>query len=306
MPIRTLEKHPHLWYNKSNPCKIEIYTWSYKMKRVIGIRKSMISIGTLLVAFTFITMLVCTIMWVLYQSNFDIENISKYGKEVEATCTHWHSQTDYFSEHSYESYYRCYYIYYDDEGKYYSVTRRFYNREDAAAEIGKQITIVINPNGTDAWDCDLNFIKKLKLTYEKDLAIAIVFCFPIPFALYLLIYRGLYRSILNSKIRNEVGVSVYEKEEEEYSNLRKPEIDEPLKSYDPTKIKTGEVVKTRSWIVSYVKVKYTDNKGIGQIKWARSWFTRKEAKYLTQKKFINIVPYKNTYGILEELPASKN
>lgn len=66
-------------------------------------------------------------------------------------------------------------------------------------------------------------------------------------------------------------------------------------------IKMGEVIKTRKWIVGYVKVKYKDEKGIIQEKWARSWFTRKETKFLEQKKFINIVPYKNTYGILEEM-----
>ena len=34
---------------------------------------------------------------------------------------------------------------------------------------------------------------------------------------------------------------------------------------------------------------------------AQSWFTHKEAKLLQEKKMITIVPYKNTYGILEEM-----
>jgi len=72
-------------------------------------------------------------------------------------------------------------------------------------------------------------------------------------------------------------------------------------SYNQNTIKSGEVTKTRKWIVGYVKVKYQDEKGKTQEKWARSWFTRKETKYLEQKKIINIVPYKNTYGILEEM-----
>ena len=70
-------------------------------------------------------------------------------------------------------------------------------------------------------------------------------------------------------------------------------------------ITQGEVTKVVKWIVCYVKVKYQDENGVMREKWARSWFTHKEAKYLQQKKTITIVPYKNTYGILEEIPANE-
>lgn len=66
-------------------------------------------------------------------------------------------------------------------------------------------------------------------------------------------------------------------------------------------IRQGEVTKIVKWLVCYVKVKYQDESGATREKWARSWFTHKEAKYLQQKKIITIVPYKNTYGILEEI-----
>ena len=275
------------------------------MKLVIGIRKFRIITGMLLGVFLVTTIIVCAFMWAIYKANYDNEYWIKNGVEVEAICFDWGSEAVNNGGHLSNNRinYISYYKYVDDNNKTYYVRRYFERESDAVSQLGEKMIIVIDPNSTRARHVDLN---SLSLDYEKDLTIAIVFCFPIPFVLYLLIYRGLYRSILNSKIRNEVGVSLYEKEEEEYSNLRKPEIDEPLESYDPAKIKTGEVVKTISWIVSYVKVKCTDNKGIEQIKWARSWFTRKEAKYLAQKKFINIVPYKNTYGILEEMPSAKN
>ena len=116
---------------------------------------------------------------------------------------------------------------------------------------------------------------------------AIVFCFPVPIALYLLIYRGIYRSVINYKIRKKLGL-----EENDYIGGNKTNTDA---------IKTGEVTKVLKWIVCYVKVKYQDENGLAKEKWAQSWFTHKEAKFLKEKKTINIVPYKNTYGILEEM-----
>ena len=44
---------------------------------------------------------------------------------------------------------------------------------------------------------------------------------------------------------------------------------------------------------------YFINNGVERERWARSWFTHKDAKYLHEKKTIKVVPYKNTYGILE-------
>lgn len=48
-------------------------------------------------------------------------------------------------------------------------------------------------------------------------------------------------------------------------------------------------------------VKYIDDKGATKEKWSYAWFTKREAQFLEQKKIITIVPYKNTYGILEEM-----
>lgn len=96
---------------------------------------------------------------------------------------------------------------------------------------------------------------------------------------------------MNYKMRKRVGEKV-----KDFINAR---------DYNKNTITEGEVTKTIKWIVGYVKVKYRDENEELQEKWARSWFTRKEAKFLEQKKIINIVPYKNTYGILEEMPTEQ-
>ena len=69
----------------------------------------------------------------------------------------------------------------------------------------------------------------------------------------------------------------------------------------PNTVTQGEVTSVFEWMVCYVKVKYIGEHGTQREKWARAWFTHKEAKFLQQKQTINIVPYKNTYGILEEM-----
>ena len=107
-----------------------------------------------------------------------------------------------------------------------------------------------------------------------------IFLILIPIFAYILFYRGIYRNELDKKII--VGME----------NRDLP-------------IRQGEVTKIVKLLVCYVKVKYQDENGATKEEWARSWFTHKEAKFLQQKKIITIVPYKNTYGILEEMSATR-
>ena len=95
----------------------------------------------------------------------------------------------------------------------------------------------------------------------------------------MLFYRGSYRNELDEKI-----IIGYQK-----GNL--PE-------------RRGEVVKVSGWFIKYVKVRYEDEGKLCE-RWAQSWFTMREAKYLKEKNIIRIVPYKNTYGILEEIAVEK-
>lgn len=250
--------------------------------REIGINKQRMGVNLAFILVFICMLLMCAIMWGLYQANFTNEYWIENGVEVEAECIGWHSVLDDHDAHL--VIYYCKYRYVDANGKEYNAALEFYSKEDAQKQIGKKIKIVIDPNSNAVRHVDL---KSLKLTYERDLIIAIIFCFPVPIVTYFLIYRGIYRSAMNYKIRKKAG----ENEPDFMGGKR----------YNENAVSVGEVTKVRKWIVCYVKVKYKDEKGVEREKWARSWFTHKEAKYLKQKKYINIVPYKNTYGILEEM-----
>ena len=93
---------------------------------------------------------------------------------------------------------------------------------------------------------------------------------------------------MNKKIRKKVYGKYYNN-------------DRFILDMQPNTVKQGEVTKVRKWLVCYVKVKYLDENDVEREKWARSWFTHKEAKFLQDRKTVKIVPYKNTYGILEEM-----
>lgn len=249
----------------------------------IGINKNRMGANLAFILIFISMIIICAIMWARYEGNYEKENIIKNGIEAEAVCVHWYSDVDYRDMH--RVIYYCKYKYVDANGKEYYTYRRYDKEQQAMEQLGKKIPIVIDPNSYEVWDCDMDYIQKLSLTYERDFIIAIIFCFPVPVVTYLLVYRGIYRSAMNYKIRKRVGTN------------------EPYftggKRYNENAIKVGEVTKVRKWIVCYIKVKYNDENGVKRERWARSWFTHKDAKYLQEKKTINVVPYKNTYGILE-------
>ncbi len=229
----------------------------------------------------------CAIMWGMYQANYTNEYWIKNGIEVEAECESYFIRYDENDKHL--ARFWCRYKYVDSDGKEYYAYGQCSSEQAALNQIGKKIPIVIDPNSTKTRRVDL---KNLSLNYERDYILAIIFCIPASIAFYLLIYRGIYRSAMNYKIRKKVG----EKDNDFLSNT----------NFNPEAVKIGEVTKICNWIVSYVKVRYQDEKNETQEKWARAWFTRREAKFLKQKKYINIVPYKKTYGILEEMSSKRS
>lgn len=250
----------------------------------IGVNKTRMGINLAFVMIFISMSIICAIMWGMFNANHTNAYWIENGIEVQAECVGWYSIVDYNDMHR-EIYY-CEYQYVDSNGKEYNAVQRFLNKDNAQSQIGEKITIVIDPNSNDLRHVDL---ENLELNYERDYILAVIFSIPVPIALYLLLYRGIYRSAMNYKIRKKVG----DRDNDFVSGT----------NFNADAVKVGEVTKTRIWIVSYIKVKYQDEKNETQEKWARSWFTRKEAKFLEQKKFINIVPYKNTYGILEEMPT---
>lgn len=253
------------------------------MIKEIGINKNRMGVNLAFILIFVSMCIICAIMWGIYKANYTNAYWIENGIEVQAECVGWYSIVDYNDMHR-EIYY-CEYRYVDSNGKEYNAVQRFLNKENAQSQIGEKITIVIDPNSNDLRHVDL---ENLKLTYERDYILAVIFSAPIPIATYLLLYRGIYRSAMNYMIRKKVG----DRDNDFVSGT----------NFNADAVKVGEVTITRSWIVSYVKVKYQDDHNKTREKWARAWFTYRDAKFLKQKKFIKIVPYKNTYGILEEMP----
>ena len=272
---------------------------------VIGIRKSRTLINMLFVVALVGCIIVCAIMWACYQMNGEFEFWIKNGVEVEAKIVDakYFETVDNVSDSvMYDRRWVTYYTYTASNNTVYSGTAYVYRtnnpseaEEIAKSKIGTIIAVIIDPHGEKS---RLGKLNEITVEQTKDLVIAIVSCLPVLFVLYLLIYRGIYRSVLNYKIRKKVGVSIVEKVTEDSPKHINEDIDKLL---HPEVISQGEVTKVLKWIVCYVKVKYQDEQNIIQEKWARDWFTHREIKFLEQKKFINIVPYKNTYGILEEM-----
>lgn len=249
-------------------------------KRDIGIKNSFKFYQSFIIA-AFVAFCVLTVVfWILVQGEIYNNNLLYNGVEVEAEIVDWYCY-DATPDETYVTYvYRGVYLYVSPEGKEYSGScgLRASTEKDAQSNIGKKITIVIDPNGTDSTASTLANLALYKDNIYTNFPCACVFSVCFLISGYLFFYRFVYRNKLDKNILNTLKSNY----------VGKSTVD-------------GEVVKVFGLIWFYVKVRYIDKNGKVQTKWARSWFTRKEAKFLKNKKIINIVPYKNTYGILEEM-----
>ena len=258
----------------------------------IGIRKSIATRIWVLSFCWFALSLLCLIFWAVYRGNYAGEWWLNNGAEVTATGVRWGKREDWHTDsdgHSSSNiYYYCVYEYESESGKLYAVEVPYQYRENAVAGIGSEIKILIDENGTEARVADY---ERLAPHYTRDLIIAIIFTVPIPIIYYLLIFRGIYRGVLNYIMRKVVG--------EEVKDFVNP------KKINENATALGEVVRVQSWVVSYVKVRYYDSVGEVHEQWAKDWFTRREAEFLKEKKYITIVTYKRNFGILEKMPSAK-
>ena len=246
----------------------------------IGVKKNRLLISLILVLVAIAFVIACFFMWFDYASQDSYKYLEENAVEVEATITSY--RIDY-NPNSKLYNYPTYYEYKSEWGTLYKGKAATHITEsDAKAEVGEKIKIYIDPNS--GWSD--KFMPSFN--YERALIDAIIWSIPVPIVLYLLIYRCIYRNVMNKKILKKVYGSTYNNDRFIHTAL-------------PNTVTQGEVTKVLKWIFCYVKVKYQDENGVEREKWARSWFTRKEAKFLKNKKIINIVPYKNTYGILEEM-----
>lgn len=245
----------------------------------IGIRKDK---GCTLMIFIIITIpiIIATIVfWWFYSDEFDFEYLLENGVEVEATVVDYdfHSESYADGDLNYSSgwYYiwECHY-----NGRTYSGTAPngyLRTEEEVLQYMGKTFIVTVDPNSNWVVAKPKSEIRADGFHYNEYLTCAIVFTCLSPFAIFAFVKFAIYPTFLDSRI-DRCG--------------KLP--------------KEGEVIKTCSFIFSYIKVRYIDNKGDAKEKWSYSWFTHKEAEFLKQKKMITIVPYKNTYGILEEMSLS--
>ena len=245
---------------------------------IVGVKYKFNLFQILITGVFIILSMIIVVFWLLvyggYENNYMLFNgIEVEAEIVDVICVD-KTPDDSLPTYSYESVY--YYI--SPDGKEYTgwggpsgANKELY--------IGKKVTIVIDPNSTKSIFGSLTTLAGYEGYIYTYFQLACTFTSMFCIVLYLFIYRVIYRKALDRKM--------LERLEGRFVNGC---------------VSQGEVTKTRKWIVGYVKVKYKDENGKTKEKWARSWFTRKETKFLEQKKFINIVPYKNTYGIVEEMP----
>ena len=246
----------------------------------IGIKNSF-KIYQVIITAAFVAFVVLTIIfWIFYQGDIFIDNLYYNGIEVEAEIIDYYCvDTKPDSTTSTEYAYEGVYLYVSPEGKRYSGSCGLGGSEKyAQSKIGTKITIVIDPNGTDSIDSSMEYLVTYHGKASSDFTLACVFTGLLCMASYLFFYRVVYRNRLDKKI-----------------------LDHASGRFVSNCVREGEVTKVLKLVVCYVKVKYQDESGAMREKWARAWFTHKEAKFLQEKKTITIVPYKNTYGILEEM-----
>ena len=231
-----------------------------------------------------ICVLFTVIFWIFCYSNHNDKKMLQNGIEVEAEIVDIREiDTRPDDPHRTERAWECIYSYVAPDGKEYSgIAGQFSQKQYAVEHIGDKVKIVIDPtDGSSAYGtlAGIAYWQKFSQIY---LTLACIFSGLFSISAYLFFYRVVYRNRLNAKILKYLEDSLIN-----------------------SCITQGEVTKVVKWIVCYVKVKYQDENGVMREKWARSWFTHKEAKFLREKKTINIVPYKNTYGILEEMSTTK-
>lgn len=246
----------------------------------IGIRKDKSWILPIFIIITFSIMVAAIVFWWFYCDEFDYEYLLENGVEVEAIVVDYDYHSESYSDGDTNYLSGWYYIW---ECHYNGRTYRgtapdgyLRTEEEVLQYLGETFTVTVDPNSNWVFDRPKSAILAYGFHYTEYLICAIVFTCLSPFAIFAFVKFAIYPMFLDSRI-DRCG--------------KLP--------------KEGEVINTRSFIFSYVKVRYIDDKGDTKEKWSYSWFSHKEAKYLQQRKTINIVSYKKTYGILEEMSATK-
>ena len=246
----------------------------------IGIRKDRVWLLPAALILTVSVIVAVIVSWLFYGNEFKFEYLLENGVEVQATVINYDYEYadsttggDVDTGSGWYYTWECYY-----NGRRYSGISGYFRTEELVSQyMGNKFTVTVDPDSSFVVDESKSEIRANGFHYTEYLTCAIVFTCLLPLIIFVSVKFAFYPIFLNSRI-DKCG--------------KLP--------------KEGEVIKTRNFLVSYIKVRYIDDKGETKEKWSYSWFMRKEAKFLQQKKTITIVPYKNTYGILEEMQAIKN
>ena len=171
---------------------------------VIGIRKSRILINMLLGVALVGCIIFCAIMWACYQMNSVFEFWLKNGVEVEAEITeakYFETVDNVSGSVMYDQRWVTYYTYTASDNTVYSGTAYVYRSnnpsdagEIAKSKIGTTVTVIIDQNSNNS---RLGKLNDISVEYTKDLVVAIISCLPVLLILYLLVYRGIFRSVQN-------------------------------------------------------------------------------------------------------------
>lgn len=246
----------------------------------IGIRKDRAWLLPAALILTASVIVAVIMSWLFYCNEFKYEYLLENGVEVEATVINYDydyadsaAGGDADTNSGWYYTWECYY-----NGRRYSGVSGYFRTEESVLQyVGNKFTVTVDPDSSFVVDKTKSEIRAGGFHYTRYLTCSVVFTCILPLIMFVCVKFAFYPIFLNYKIDRSGKL---------------PE--------------EGEVIKARSLIISYVKVRYIDDKGEAKEKWSYAWFTNREAKFLQEKKTITVVPYKNTYGILEETSSTKN
>lgn len=247
----------------------------------VGVRKGLKPYQIVISVLLGVSILSAIVCGCILLGDYDTYEMAENGVEVEAHIVDV-QRVRVDTDDSWYYTWRSYYEYVAPDGVSYSGVYGSHSSKEAGEKyIGESVTITINPlNGKSSVKPLSQFVSHREDIY-RDFTLFCALCGGFLVILCWFLYRVAYRKIIDGKILKYVRCA-----------------------YVGTPISDGEIVRCIGLFWFYVKVRYYDDGGIAHEKWARELFSRREAAFLTEKQFINIVRYKNTYGILEKMPVT--
>ena len=250
----------------------------------VGVNRGFKLYQVILSAVFGIVLTLTVVFWLCVYGDYDNNDMAYNGIEVEAVVTDNVEYVDISSDDESARYvWMCNYEYVSPKNVRYSGRYNYYSsREEAEKHIGDSVKITVNPKNGVSTTRPLEYFIERAGNFNTDLTVACVLSGCLVIASYFFFYRVVYRRVLDKKIVKKFKCY-----------------------YFNDGVADGEVVNCFGLIWFYVKVKFYDEEGISHEKWAREWFTRREARFLRDKRYIKIVLYKSSYGILEQMPYAE-